>query len=100
MTEERGVDGRSQVVEVGDPHVLAAAGNERGEETGATERVGEVAVSGGVGARLPVVPEKECPLARQAEPEVLREDGHVGGRPAPRQGLAGRALRGIAGHQP
>ena len=67
------VDRGAEVVEVGDPDVLAAGFAKFREEAGAAERVDEIAVARGVGARAAVVFTEERALGRQAEAEILRE---------------------------
>ena len=65
-TEDRGIDGSAEVVNVCNPHVFPAARHEAIEELAAPERVDEVAVTGRVLAGLSVVAAEQLALGGEA----------------------------------
>lgn len=98
--EERGVDGGAEVVEVGYPDVAAALLPEARQQAAAPERVGDIAVAGGVGIRLALGVPVERAVGAEPQRDVLLEDREARVIEASAEGLADGPVGGLAGHQP
>jgi hypothetical protein len=99
-SEERGIDGRAQVVEVGDPDVTAPLGPEARQKSAAPERIRNIAVAGGVELRLALGVPEERAVGAEPQRDVLLEDHEARILKTSAEGLADRPVGGLAGHQP
>ena len=94
------IDGGAEVVEVHDPQVPAAGGQEPVQQPGRGQRLGQVAVAGGVDAGQPIVTAEQAAVRGQPQRGALHEGADPLAVDPAAQRLADGAVRGVARHQP